>query len=77
MDRLYPFPLSNGFYTGLIKQPWLPAEAITLTSGQRCGQSNTVIDYIRYPKQIYLEIYHLLFSAENGTGGAGEGPADS
>ena len=36
-----------------------------------------MIDYIRYPKQIYLEIYHLLFSAENGTGGAGEGPADS
>lgn len=35
MTRLYPFPLSNGFYTGLIKQPWLPAEAITLTSGQR------------------------------------------
>lgn len=35
MARLYPFPLSNGFYTGLIKQPWLPAEAITLTSGQR------------------------------------------
>ncbi|MGP8001372.1 MAG: hypothetical protein ACLPKI_29210 [Streptosporangiaceae bacterium] len=33
--RLYPFPLSNQFYSGLIKRPWLPAEAITLTSGQR------------------------------------------
>ncbi len=32
--RLYPFPLSNDFYAGLIKQPWLPAEAITLSSGQ-------------------------------------------
>ena len=32
--RLYPFPLSNEFYTGLIKQPWLPAETITLTSGE-------------------------------------------
>lgn len=32
--RLYPFPLTNGFYAGLIKQPWLPAETITLTSGQ-------------------------------------------
>ena len=33
--RLYPFPLSNEFYTGLIKQPWLPAETIALTSGQQ------------------------------------------
>jgi hypothetical protein len=32
--RLYPFPLTSEFYTGLIKQPWLPAETITLTSGQ-------------------------------------------
>jgi hypothetical protein len=30
---LYPFPLSNEFYTGLMKQPWLPAEVITPTSG--------------------------------------------
>jgi hypothetical protein len=48
--------------------------AFTFEAG---GQSNTVIDYIPYPEQIYLEIYHLLFSAEDGTGGAGEGPADS
>ena len=32
---LVPFPLSSEFYTGVIKQPWLPAEVITLTSGQR------------------------------------------
>jgi len=31
---LYPFPPTNEFYTGLIEQPWLPAETITLTSGQ-------------------------------------------
>ena len=33
--NVYPFPLTNEFYTGVIKQPWLPAEVITLTSGQR------------------------------------------
>ena len=32
---LVPFPLSHEFYTDVIKQPWLPAEVITLTSGQR------------------------------------------
>jgi hypothetical protein len=32
---LYPFPLSNQFYSDRIKQPWLPAEMITLASGQR------------------------------------------
>jgi hypothetical protein len=32
--RLYPFPLSNEFYTGVLKQPWLPAETISLTSGE-------------------------------------------
>jgi len=32
---LVPFPLSHEFYTEVIKQPWLPAEVITLTSGQR------------------------------------------
>jgi hypothetical protein len=37
--------------------------AFTFEAG---GQTNTVIDYIPYPEQIYLEIYHLLFSAEDG-----------
>jgi len=32
--QVYPFPLSNEFYTQLIKQPWLPPEMITLSSGQ-------------------------------------------
>jgi hypothetical protein len=33
--KLYPFPLSNEFYAGLLKQPWLPAQTITLVSGQK------------------------------------------
>jgi hypothetical protein len=28
------------------------------------GQARAVIDYIPYPEQIYLEIYHLLYPAE-------------
>ena len=30
---LYPFPSSNSYYAHLIRQPWLPAETITLKSG--------------------------------------------
>jgi hypothetical protein len=32
--RLYPLPLNNEFYAEQIKQPWLPPETITLSSGQ-------------------------------------------
>jgi hypothetical protein len=32
---IYPFPLSNQFYTGVLKQPWLPAQVITLVSGPK------------------------------------------
>jgi hypothetical protein len=32
--RLYPAPLTAGFYTDVLRQPWLPAEALTLTSHQ-------------------------------------------
>ena len=32
---LVPFPLNHEFYTEVLKQPWQPAEVITLTSGQR------------------------------------------
>jgi hypothetical protein len=32
---IYPFPLTDQFYTGLLKQPWLPAQVITLVSGQK------------------------------------------
>ena len=30
--RLYPAPLTAGFYTDILRQPWLPAQAITLAS---------------------------------------------
>jgi hypothetical protein len=30
---LYPLPLNNKFYSELIRQPWMPAETIVLTSG--------------------------------------------
>ena len=33
--QLYPLPETNGYYTHLLRQPWLPAETITLKSGQR------------------------------------------
>jgi hypothetical protein len=32
--HLYPLPFKSEFYVQLIKQPWLPAETITLSSGQ-------------------------------------------
>jgi hypothetical protein len=32
--RLYPVPLSVGFYTDILRQPWLPAEALTLNTHQ-------------------------------------------
>jgi hypothetical protein len=32
--RLYPLPLNNEFYAEQIKQPWLPSETITLSSGR-------------------------------------------
>jgi hypothetical protein len=34
MLRVYPFPFGHDYYTQLIRQPWLPAERITLDSGQ-------------------------------------------
>jgi hypothetical protein len=30
---LYPFPTHNSYYAQLMRQPWLPAESITLRSG--------------------------------------------
>lgn len=32
--RLYPFPVSRSYYTELVRQPWLGAQTITLSSGQ-------------------------------------------
>jgi hypothetical protein len=34
ISQLYPFPLGDKFYTQLLRQPWLPAEAMILNSGQ-------------------------------------------
>lgn len=47
---LVPFPLSHEFYTDVIKQPWLPAKVITLTSGQR------FIGYVLSDNGTWLEI---------------------
>jgi len=33
--RVYPFPFNREFYTELISRPWLPAETITMESGQK------------------------------------------
>ncbi len=32
--QIYPFPIGSQFYSELIRQPWLPANMITLRSGQ-------------------------------------------
>lgn len=34
VSQLYSFSLAPNYYTELIRQPWLPAETITLVSGQ-------------------------------------------
>jgi hypothetical protein len=34
VTRLYPLPTTGTFYTQLLRQPWLPAETITLRSGR-------------------------------------------
>jgi hypothetical protein len=33
--HLYPLPFNNEFYARLVRQPWLPAETFTLSSGQK------------------------------------------
>jgi hypothetical protein len=33
--HLYPLPFNNGFYAQFVRQPWLPAETLTLSSGQK------------------------------------------
>ena len=34
VSQSYPLPVGKSFYADLIRQPWLPAEMITSTSGQ-------------------------------------------
>ena len=33
--HLYPLPFNNGFYAQFVRQPWLPTETFTLSSGQK------------------------------------------
>jgi hypothetical protein len=33
--KVYPLPINHKFYSELIRQPWLPAQTITLMSGQK------------------------------------------
>jgi hypothetical protein len=33
--QLYPLPATDSFYTRLLRQPWLPAETFTMSTGQR------------------------------------------
>lgn len=48
--RLYPVPVSNGFYTNVLSEPWLPAEAITLTTHQ------VVTGYVLGSDQDWFEV---------------------
>lgn len=48
--RLYPAPLTAGFYTDIVRQPWLPAEALTLTSHR------TVIAYELDSDGVWMEV---------------------
>ena len=50
MVGLYPLPINNSVYTNLVKQPWLPAETITLTSRQ------DVIGYVLSSDGYWLEV---------------------
>jgi hypothetical protein len=47
---LYPLPFSNTYYTQLVREPWLPAETVTLTSGQE------VIGYTLSDDGTWIEI---------------------
>lgn len=48
--RVYPFPLTDSYYLSIIKQPWLPAETITLTSGSQ------VVGYSLFSGNLSLEV---------------------
>lgn len=47
---LYPLPFSNAYYAQLVRQPWLPAETITLTSGQE------LIGYVLSEDGTWIEV---------------------
>lgn len=48
--QLYPLPINNKFYSQLIRQPWLPASTITLTSGEK------VVGYILSDSGTWIEV---------------------
>lgn len=48
--RLYPVPVSNGFYANILSQPWLPAETVTLSSHQ------VVTGYVLESDQDWFEV---------------------
>jgi len=47
---LYPLPFSNAYYTQLVRQPWLPAETVTLASGQK------IVGYILADDGTWIEV---------------------
>jgi hypothetical protein len=48
--RLYPLPDSNSYYAHLVRQPWLPTESISLSSG------DSVVGYILSEDQDWVTI---------------------
>jgi hypothetical protein len=47
---LYPLPYKNSYYSQQLRQPWLPAETITMTSGQK------VTGYVLSSDSDWLEV---------------------
>jgi len=48
--QLYPLPINNKFYSQLLRQPWLPASTITLTSGEK------IVGYILSDSGTWIEV---------------------
>ena len=48
--RLYPLPDSNSYYAHLVRQPWLPTESISLSSG------GSVVGYILSEDQDWVTV---------------------
>jgi hypothetical protein len=47
---VYPFPLTDSYYSSLLRQPWLPAEEVTLSSHQ------TIIGYTLSTGGVWMEV---------------------
>jgi hypothetical protein len=48
--QLYPSSINNKFYSQLIRQPWLPASTITLTSGEK------LVGYVLSDSGTWIEV---------------------